>query len=76
MPIDYGIIYSGNPVILEQVTGKKGIQKEFNEKVRTAIDKIFSEHLSDIVPNKSPLFYKNFIKENSHSMQNINLRYT
>lgn len=76
MPIDYGIIYSGNPVILEQVTGKKSIQKEFNEKVRTEIDKIFSEHLSDIVPNKSPLFYKNFIKENSHSMQDINLRYT
>lgn len=76
MPIDYGIVYSGNPVILEQVTSKKIFQKEFNNKVRSEIDKIFSEHISEMVPSKTPLFYKNFIKENSKSMNDVNLRYT
>ena len=58
-PIDYGILYSGKPVLLEQISGK-----QYKNNALTATDIVneftglFGAHLDQLPVNARPRFYK------------------
>ncbi len=61
-PIDYWLIYSGKPVLLEQIAGKQyksntlsamEIKKEFRD--------LFGDYLQHLSPHQRPRFYKHLI---------------
>lgn len=62
VPIDYGIVYSGKPVLLEQISGDNYRRnKEIAKAIRTDFKKMFGHTLDNISPNRRPKFYKNLV---------------
>ena len=62
-PIDYGIIYSGKPVLLEQIAWDN--YKNNNtlaSEIKTECRNLFSEYLDTIQPQQRPKFYKHLIQ--------------
>ena len=61
-PIDYGILYSGKPVLLEQIAGE-----QYNNNSLTAKDIVdefswlFGDHLEQLPLNTRPKFYKHLV---------------
>lgn len=65
-PIDYGIIYSGKPVLLEQIAGDNyksnwAIAKEINNEM----EELFWDFLGNIHPKHRPKFYKDLVEPGS-----------
>lgn len=62
MPIDYGVIYSGKPVLLEQIAGSKyKANQNITSTIKSDFRKLFGDHLSNLHPNRIPKFYKYLI---------------
>ncbi len=62
LPIDYGVIYSGKPVLLEQIAGNKyKSNQNITKTIKSDFKKIVGDHFSNLHPNRIPRFYKYFI---------------
>jgi len=62
VPIDYGLIYSWKPVLLEQIGGDKyKTNKNINKSIKSEFKKIFSGLFCNIHINRIPWFYKYLI---------------
>ncbi|HCB51431.1 TPA: hypothetical protein DEP21_02540 [Patescibacteria group bacterium] len=61
-PIDYGLIYSGKPVLLEQIAGSHYKNNGYIEQeIKTEFRTLFGDYLDQLSPNQRPRFYKNLI---------------
>ncbi len=61
-PIDYGIMYSGKPVLLEQIAGNQYKNNSlFTQEIKTEFKDLFGDHLNQLHPNAIPRFYKQLI---------------
>ncbi len=59
LPIDYGIIYSGKPVLLEQIAGNKyKANATINKTIKSDFKKMFGDFFSNLHINRIPGFYK------------------
>ena len=62
LPIDYGIIYSGKPVLLEQIAGNNyKTNQNINKTIKSDIKKLMGDYFSNLHPNRIPRFYKYLI---------------
>lgn len=62
LPIDYGIVYSGKPVLLEQITGNNyKSNNNVQSTVKSDFKKLFSNLFSNLHQNRIPSFYKYLI---------------
>ncbi len=62
IPIDYGVIYSGKPVLLEQIAGNNyKANQTITKTIKSDIKKLMGEYFSNLHPNKIPRFYKYLI---------------
>lgn len=62
LPIDYGIVYSGKPVLLEQIAGNNyKTNQNMSKTIKKDIKKLFDTTFSNIHPNRIPRFYKYLI---------------
>lgn len=62
LPIDYGVIYSGKPVLLEQIAGNKyKSNQNITRTIKSDFQKILGDHLGNLHPNRIPKFYKYLI---------------
>lgn len=62
LPIDYSVIYSGKPVLLEQIAGNKyKANKTINKTIKSDFKKIFSNLFSNSHVHRIPAFYKYLI---------------
>ena len=62
-PIDYGVIYSGKPVLLEQIAWdnyKKN--NNLSDEIKLMCKDLFWEYLQHLHPNQRPRFYKHLIQ--------------
>lgn len=61
-PIDYGIIYSGKPVLLEQIAGNQYKNNSIAAmEIKTEFKHLFGDFLQEIQPKQRPRFYKHLI---------------
>jgi len=61
-PIDYGIIYSGKPVLLEQIAGNQYKNNSLAAmEIKTECKQLFGDYLQEIQPQQRPRFYKYLI---------------
>jgi len=62
LPIDYGVIYSGKPVLLEQIAGSNYKTNQNTTKtIKSDFKKLLGDHFSNLHPNRVPKFYKYLI---------------
>jgi len=62
LPIDYGIIYSGKPVLLEQIAGNNyKTNQNMSKTIKSDMKKLMGEYFSNLHPNRVPRFYKYLI---------------
>lgn len=62
LPIDYGIVYSGKPVLLEQIAGNKyKTNSTINKTIRSDFKKLFGDLFSNLHINRIPGFYKHLV---------------
>ena len=61
-PIDYGLIYSGKPVLLEQIAGNQYKSNTLSAKeIKTECKNLFGDYLQEIPLQQRPRFYKHLI---------------
>ena len=63
IPVDFGLIYSGKPVLMEQIAGdhyKKNAQT--TQEIISECKALFSDHLNHLSPHQRPKFYKHLIQ--------------
>lgn len=61
-PIDYGLIYSGKPVLLEQIAGNQYKNNSISAKeIKTEYRELFGDYLQELSPSQRPRFYKHLI---------------
>ena len=61
-PIDYGIIYSGKPVLLEQIAGNQYKNNSLSAmEIKTEFKNLFGDYLENIPLQQRPRFYKHLI---------------
>ncbi len=62
VPIDYGVMYSGKPVLLEQIAWSKyKTNQNITRTIKSDFKKIFGDNFSNLHHNKIPKFYKHLI---------------
>lgn len=62
LPIDYGIIYSGKPVLLEQIGGNNYRTNQNSTKaIKSEFKKLFGHNFSNLHHTRVPRFYKYLI---------------
>lgn len=62
LPIDYGVIYSGKPVLLEQIAGNKyKSNQNITKTIKSDFKKNLGDYFSNLHPNRIPKFYKYLI---------------
>ncbi len=62
LPIDYGVIYSGKPVLLEQIAWNNYKSNQNTTKaLKDDLRKLFNTHFSNLHHNRIPRFYKYLI---------------
>ncbi|EKD25366.1 MAG: hypothetical protein ACD_80C00079G0009 [uncultured bacterium (gcode 4)] len=62
LPIDYWIIYSGKPVLLEQIGGNNYKTNQNSTKtIKSEFKKLFGDNFSNLHQTRIPRFYKYFI---------------
>ncbi|MFA6255785.1 MAG: hypothetical protein WC606_01255 [Candidatus Absconditabacterales bacterium] len=62
LPIDYGIVYSGKPVLLEQIAGNNYKSNQNTTKtIKSDFKKLFGENFSNLHTTRIPRFYKYLI---------------
>ena len=60
--IDYGIVYSGKPVMLEQISwGHYKNNTNSFKAVKSCTEELFGEYLKGLSPHKMPRFYKHLL---------------
>lgn len=63
VPIDYGILYSGKPVLLEQIAGdnykNNGV---LAQQITNEMKHLFGDFLDHVSPKQRPKFYKDLIE--------------
>jgi hypothetical protein len=61
-PIDYGLMFSGKPVLLEQISGNQYRNNSLSsQEIRSECKTLFGDFLEQLPPNKRPRFYKHLI---------------
>ncbi|MEI8091114.1 MAG: hypothetical protein WCG98_02455 [bacterium] len=61
-PIDYGLIYSGKPVLLEQIAGKQYKTNSLSAKeIKTECRELFGDFLQEIPISQRPRFFKHLV---------------
>lgn len=61
-PIDYWLIYSGKPVLLEQISGNQYKNNSLSAmEIKTEFKQIFGDYLEELSPQQRPRFYKYLI---------------
>ncbi len=62
LPIDYGVVYSGKPVLLEQIAWSNYKSNQTVSKtIKSDFKKLLGDHFSNLHPNRVPKFYKYLI---------------
>lgn len=62
LPIDYSVIYSGKPVLLEQIAGNNyKTNRAINKTVKSDFKKMFGNLFSNLHVNRIPTFYKHLV---------------
>jgi len=62
IPIDYGIVYSGKPVLLEQIAWSNyKTNQNITKTIKSDFKKLLGDHFSNLHPNRIPKFYKYLI---------------
>ncbi|MCX6824925.1 MAG: hypothetical protein NTY80_01755 [candidate division SR1 bacterium] len=62
LPVDYGIVYSGKPVLLEQIAGNNYRTNQNNTKnIKSDFKKLFGDNFNNLHPTRVPKFYKYLI---------------
>lgn len=62
IPIDYGILYSGRPVLVDHIINTNDASFEWTEKIKDKLHKAFSKDVESLLPAQKPRFYKTFIE--------------
>ena len=61
-PIDYGLIYSGKPVLLEQIAGNQYKNNSLSAmEIKKEFKNLFGDYLQEIPLQQRPRFYKHLI---------------
>ncbi len=61
-PIDYGLIYSGKPVLLEQIAGDQYKNNVLmNKEIKSEFTSLWGDYLDQLPPGRRPRFYKHLI---------------
>jgi len=72
LPIDYGIIYSGKPMLLEQIIARDKTDSLYLNAIKPELKQVFSPYFSDLSDIEIPKFYKQFINmENSKTEKTL-----
>lgn len=72
MPIDYGIIYSGKPVLLEQIAGNNyKTNKMIQTTIKDDFKKLFGNLFSNLHQQRIPAFYKYLIAPQTDEFEMI-----
>lgn len=59
LPIDYGVIYSGKPVLLEQIAWSKyKSNQNITKTIKSDFKKLLGDHFNNLHHNRIPKFYK------------------
>lgn len=61
LPLDYGIIYSGKPILLEQIVSKDHYTSSYLNDIKPKLKKLFAPHFAHLPSKEVPKFYKDFI---------------
>lgn len=62
-PIDYGLIYSGKPVLLEQIAGDNYKKNTMvSSEIKNMCKGLFGDYLDNVAPVQRPRFYKHLIQ--------------
>jgi hypothetical protein len=71
-PIDYWIIYSGKPVLLEEIAGDKYKKNgDVAEQVSKEVSWLFGDFLEHLPPHKRPRFYKSLVEHGKQEIPEI-----
>jgi hypothetical protein len=71
LPIDYWVIYSGKPVLLEQIAWSNyKSNKNITKTIKSDFKKLLGTHLSNIHYNRIPRFYKYLIAPETDEFDN------
>ncbi|HMT01067.1 MAG TPA: hypothetical protein PKD96_01860 [Candidatus Absconditabacterales bacterium] len=60
-PFDFAVVYSGKPVIIEQLTKERSTVLSWVQDAKKFFQESFSPACSQQLPIKKPKFYKNFV---------------
>jgi len=72
LPMDYGVIYSGKPMLLEQVIARDKTDSLYLNTIKPELKHVFSPYFSDLSNEEIPKFYKQFIDtENSKTEKTL-----
>jgi len=61
LPLDYGIIYSGKPMLLEQIIAKDKTDSLYLNTIKPDLKHVFSPYFQDLPDAEIPKFYKQFV---------------
>lgn len=63
IPIDYGLIYSGRPVLVDHIVSTNDNSFKWTWEIKDKLKWYFWNTLDDILPIRKPEFYKTFVSE-------------
>lgn len=61
IPVDYGLIYSGRPVLTDHIVNTNENSYNWTWEIKNKLESYFWDELDKTFPNKKPIFYKTFI---------------
>ncbi len=62
LPIDYGVVYSGKPVLLEQIAWSNyKSNQNITKTIKSDFKKLLGDYFGNLHPNRIPKFYKYLI---------------
>jgi len=61
IPVDYGLIYSGRPVLTDHIVNTNENSYNWTWEIKSKLESYFWDELDKTFPNKKPIFYKTFI---------------
>lgn len=69
LPIDYGIIYSGKPVLLEQIVTCNKKNGSYNDAIKPEFKNIFWKYFDNLKDAEIPKFYKDLIDTDNNKIE-------
>ena len=72
LPMDYGVVYSGKPMLLEQIIARDKTDSLYLNTIKPELKHVFAPQFSDLPDEEIPKLYKQFIDtENSKTEKTL-----